>query len=318
MKIKLISVLIIFIFVNSCKTNNYVKIELLTSANPILLKTHVEEIIYDEQFRNLFNTKELDRVAAYIKTQLESYIIDSEYQNYSFKLNEEVQTYRNVVAKINVGKEKTFIIGAHYDVCGEQEGADDNASAVAGLLEIARLLSENRDRLKYNIEIVAYTLEEPPIYSTEVMGSYIHASSIDPKNIDNYAGMIALDMIGYYSDEKIQKFPAGLGLFYPKEANFIAAISNLGSKWISNEFRRAMLMDNRLPVEILAAPKIIKGVDFSDHRSYWPIKIDAIMITDTGFNRNINYHKNTDVIETLDFKKIGFVADGIVLMMLNE
>jgi Zn-dependent M28 family amino/carboxypeptidase len=111
---------------------------------------------------------------------------------------------------------KTIVIGAHYDVCQEQEGADDNASGVVGLLELARLLKN--EKLKYKIELVAYTLEEPPFFRTEYMGSFIHAQSLQQAKTD-VLGMICLEMIAYFSDKKgSQEYPIGLmSLFYGKK-----------------------------------------------------------------------------------------------------
>ena len=92
-------------------------------------------------------------------------------------------------------------MGAHYDVCGDQPGADDNGSAVAGLIETIRLLYENNLELDYGIDFVFYCLEEPPFFGTEEMGSYVHAKSVS-KNKENIIGMICYEMIGYFSDKK--------------------------------------------------------------------------------------------------------------------
>jgi Zn-dependent M28 family amino/carboxypeptidase len=92
--------------------------------------------------------------------------------------------YKNVIVTYNSGKEKRLIIGAHYDVCGAQPGAGDNASAVAGLLETARLLGENKPELDYQVDLVFYCLEEPPFFSTEYMGSYVHARSMSKSKAD--------------------------------------------------------------------------------------------------------------------------------------
>lgn len=284
-------------------------------ANPLLLKKNVKELIYDERYRNYNDIEELNRVADYIKNEMESFGVQCEYQIFSLH-DLEGQEYKNVICKLDAGKDKSFVVGAHYDVCNEQEGADDNASGVSGLIETARILSKYRSKLTHNIEFVAFTLEEPPFFRTSWMGSYIHAQSIS-KSADQYDGMISIEMIGYFSEDEIQEYPAGVGLFYPKHGNFIAAVGNLSSKWIADSYQNKMNVLNELDVQKLAAPSLITGVDFSDHLNYWAIGLDAIMITDTAFMRNKNYHEKTDTIETLNFEKMGFVVNGITAMFLQ-
>ena len=112
---------------------------------------------------------------------------------------------KNIICSINTDKKERIVIGAHYDVCGDQDGADDNASGVAGLLELARLLKH--EKLNYRIDFVAYTLEEPPFFGTENMGSSIHAKYISDNKI-SLKGMISLEMIGYFNDKPhSQKYP---------------------------------------------------------------------------------------------------------------
>nr|GFC84151.1 hypothetical protein [Tanacetum cinerariifolium] len=111
---------------------------------------------------------------------------------------------------------------AHYDVCGEQPGADDNASAVAGLLETARLLQSQAATLRHRIDFVAYSLEEPPFFGTEYMGSAVHAQSLHDAGA-RVRAMLCYEMIGYFSDEPgSQQFPdAALAARYPSTGNFI-------------------------------------------------------------------------------------------------
>src|SRR5687768_1895825 len=90
--------------------------------------------------------------------------------------------YRNVVCSFGTMNKKRVVIGAHYDVCGDQEGADDNASGVVGLLELARMLQGQK--LSYRIDLVAYSLEEPPFFRTPYMGSYVHARNLAESKAD--------------------------------------------------------------------------------------------------------------------------------------
>src|SRR5690606_8784634 len=114
---------------------------------------------------------------------------------------------------------------AHYDVAENTPGADDNASAVAGLLELARLFAEHLPTSEFYYEFVAFACEEPPYFYSENMGSYVHAHQLSKENIKVKA-MICLEMIGYFSDElNSQRFPAPqLSQLYPSTGNFIAVV----------------------------------------------------------------------------------------------
>lgn len=305
--------LICLIFI-ACSSSNQLRV--INNSSPVNLENHVKQLVHDQRIRNYSDLKELNRVAEYIKSTIESYGLTCNYQGYTID-SLPGDDYKNVVCKLNAGKAKTFIIGAHYDVCDDQEGADDNASGVSGMIEVARLLSKQRTKLTHNIEFVAFTLEEPPFFRTSFMGSYIHAHSIKDQ-ISDYDGMISMEMIGYYSEDEIQDYPTGIGAFYPKHGNFIASVGNLSSKWISDNFKESMAIHNQLEVQKLAAPSFVTGIDFSDHLNYWEVGLDAIMITDTAFMRNKNYHKKTDTIETLDFNKMGYVVNGIVQMFVGQ
>lgn len=136
-------------------------------------------------FRNHLNLKSLQKTCSHIFDQFsKSGLITSEQK---WIVND--KEYTNVIGIYNAGKPKRLVVGAHYDVYGEQPGADDNASAVAGLLETARLLGRHKPEIDYTIELVAYCLEEPPYFGTEFMGSYIHAKSLFQDKVE-VVGMI--------------------------------------------------------------------------------------------------------------------------------
>jgi len=164
-----------------------------SQADTLKIKEHFEKIVSTEKYRNYRNIKTLDTVASYIKSQLNIYADSTYYQNYQVDGNE----YKNVIGVFGSSNTKTIVIGAHYDVCGDQDGADDNASGTVGLLELARLL-KNQKQLSYRYELVGYTLEEPPFFRTENMGSYRHAKSLFESDKDIY-GMLSLEMIGFFS-----------------------------------------------------------------------------------------------------------------------
>jgi hypothetical protein len=220
-----------------------------------------------------------------------------------------------VICSFGTENEKRIIVGAHYDVCGKQEGADDNASGVAGLLELARMLKGRK--LKYRIDLVAYSLEEPPYFRTEFMGSYIHAKSLADSKTNVY-GMISLEMIGYFKDEKkSQSYPIGLlSLFYGNKGNYITLVKKFSAGKFTRKFCREFKSARTIRTKKFTAPPILPGIDFSDHLNYWRFGFSAMMITDTAFFRNKNYHEATDKMEILDIKRMAKVIDGVFASLI--
>lgn len=276
------------------------------------LSVYLNQIISSSKYRNHTQVEELNRVSTWIQGQMQKFGIPCDFQNYMVESNR----YRNVVCELNVGAAKNLIVGAHYDVHGETDGADDNASGVVGVLETARILAKEKRHLKHNVEFVFYTLAEPPYFRTEQMGSAVHAKAME-KYKDRIAGVFILEMIGYFDQRNIQEYPAGLKFFYPEHGNFIGAVSNFDSNGLGSEYCAAMKQINRLDCQRLVAPSFVTGVDFSDHLNYWNADIPAIMITDTAFFRNKNYHTPNDKVETLNLQKMKHVIDGVVLTILN-
>jgi hypothetical protein len=263
--------------------------------------------------RNNEQLDSMESAAAYISQKLSEYGLKPAKQE--FIVNG--KRYANIVASVGLQEGSRIIVGAHYDVCGDQPGADDNASAIAGLLEIARFAKKHESELKYRVDIVAYALEEPPFFGTPNMGSSVHAEYLH-KNKVQVKGMICLEMIGFFTEEKdSQDYPLGiLGLFYPSTGNFIAVVGNWGSSGLVKQVSKHM-RKTAIAVETLKAPSFVTGVDFSDHRNYWKFGYDAVMVTDSAFYRNKNYHEKSDTIETLSFSKMREVVKGVCWALLN-
>lgn len=255
----------------------------------------------------------MERSAAYIAQKLSEYGLKPTEQE--FIVNGRRYVY--IVASAGPQEGSRVVVGAHYDVSGDQPGADDNASAIAALLEIARFAKNHEPELKYRVDIVAYALEEPPFFGTVNMGSYVHAESLHRNNVE-VKGMISLEMIGFFTEEKdSQAYPLSvLGLFYPSTGDFIAVVGNWGSSGLVNQVAKHM-RSAPIRVETLKAPSFITGVDFSDHRNYWKFGYDAVMVTDTAFYRNRNYHEASDTMDTLSFPKMQEVAKGVCWAVLN-
>ncbi|MES9969025.1 MAG: M28 family peptidase [Candidatus Thiodiazotropha sp.] len=227
--------------------------------------------------------------------------------------------YKNIIGEYGPEGGEVIVVGAHYDAKGEHPGADDNASGVAGLLEIGRLLGEEQPGTR--VALVAFTLEEPPFFRSGDMGSAVYANSLAETGT-SVKLMIALEMIGYFSDQQgSQDYPMLLlNLYYPRVGNYIAVVDQM----LSDQARRmkasmAQVID--LPVYSINAPRFIPGVDFSDHLNFWNQGYPAVMVTDTAFYRNRAYHSQADTAERLDYEKMAQVVYGVfdyLLKLSNE
>ena len=260
-------------------------------------------------FRNYENLESLAAVVNYLKEELGLLSQGFFEQKWMAEGNE----YTNLIHLYQPNKTKRLIMGAHYDVCGDQPGADDNGSAVAGLIETIRLVYENNLELDYGIDFVFYCLEEPPFFGTEEMGSYVHAKSVS-NNKENIIGMICYEMIGYFSDKKgSQGFPhPALKLLYPSTANFIMTVGVPEYKAFNKMIYDGMKKGSEIKVCHFAHSLGRSLAGMSDQRNYWKFDIPALMINDTSFERNPNYHKMTDDIETLDFDRMSQVIDSMM------
>ncbi len=273
------------------------------------LYSHVEHLSVRIGSRSIYEYSKLEETKRYIVSCLESFGYTPELQKYSH----DGQVFSNIIVSM-AGKtrpDEIVIVGAHYDTVFGTPGADDNASAVAMLLEMSRLLkgfSPGR-----TIRLVFFVLEEPPSFMTEHMGSYVYAKEAKAKN-ENIKAMICLEMIGYYFDKKGgQTFPLPLmNLLFSTTPDFIAVVGNLKSRGLVNSVRSSLKNSSNIPVETLSTISFVPGVDFSDHRSFWKMGYPAVMITDTAFYRNPNYHTERDTIDTLDFNRMTELLKGLL------
>lgn len=277
----------------------YRNVEFLTSLTPA---------------RNYRNLQSLKKAAGYIEAEFEKMGAVPEIQSWEAHGKE----YQNIIASYNPENRHRLILGAHYDVFDDQPGADDNASAVAGLLEVARLVFENKPPTNYRIDFVSFCLEEPPFFGTEFMGSYVHARFLHNNNVD-VLGMICLEMIGYFSDEPgSQPFPSPeLAELYPDTANFIIVVGVEQYSDFNQKVHRLMAIDSEIDVQLINFPFGDGLAGLSDQRSYWKFGYPALMINDTSFIRNPNYHTKADTIETLDFEKITGVINSTYNAVIN-
>ena len=281
----------------------YNDVEFLTSLKPA---------------RNYQNKQSLEAASHYIFEELQKLAFDKiEYQEFTVRGGEK---YRNVSALYKGQREDRIIIGAHYDVCGDQPGADDNASAVAGMLETARLINQYRQQedLHYTLEFVAYCLEEPPFFGTEEMGSAVHARKMLNEKVP-VKYMIAYEMIGYFSDApNSQNFPdPALKSMFPHTGNFVVIAGHSSQKEVAETLATRMKEHCAIPVFPVAFPVTDGLANLSDHRNYTKYGYSAVMVNNTSFLRNPHYHMPSDTIDTLDFEKMSYVVDGVTGMLIS-
>ena len=207
-----------------------------------------------------------------------------------------------------------ILLGAHYDTVYSTPGADDNASAIAVLLEVGRLLREHQSNR--TIRYVAFACEEPPYFNLDTMGSQHHARRSRLRG-DKIRGMLCLEMVGYYSDvansQKVPPLiPMWLRRFFPHRGNFLAAVGNMPSWKLCWRFRRGFKRGARsMPLFSICLPEKINEIRLSDNSSFWDQGYPALMLTDTSFLRNPNYHRATDTPDTLDYQRMTKVTLGV-------
>ena len=282
------------------------------AVDPARLESHVRMLSETFRPRDWKHPENLDRAAAYIHKEFEQAEGVVSEQPYEM----EKRTYRNVIAAFGPDTAERIVVGAHYDAFGEFPAADDNASGVAGLIELAHLL-EN-ESLPMRVELVAFTLEEPKtlegpgLFSSQYGGSAVHAASLKKQGA-SVRIMFSLEMLGYFSDEEnSQCYPNPiLRWLYPSQGNFILVVGKLGQGWAVRRVKKAMRGASPLPVYSINAPAFVEGIDWSDHYNYWKAGYKAVMITDTAMNRNRNYHTEKDTWDCLDYNRMAMVVQGV-------
>ena len=270
------------------------------------LHRHVLAISEGIGERHYEQPESLEKTAQYIEQAFDNCGLELSFQSYG-RL-----PFRNVVAEITgtTTPNDIIIVGAHYDTVWLSPGADDNASGVAALLELACLLA--KDRHDRTLRFVAFANEEQPFADTEDMGSQVYVQSLRAQE-ENVMAMYSLEMLGYYSDKpNSQNYPAPLRWFYPDTASFVAFVSNVRSSLLLLKSIRRFRHHSNIHAEGLIMPeRLMPDIRRSDHASFWDAGYPALMVTDTSFYRNSNYHTVGDVARTLDYTKMAAVVAGL-------
>jgi hypothetical protein len=277
------------------------------AASPARLQSHVRQLSEDFVPRSCDDATNLVRCADYIGAQFAAAGALVSTQRYRLG----AQAFDNVIARFGPATGACVVVGAHYDACGRFPAADDNASGVAGLLELAVLLGRAPSPA-IAVLCVAYSTEEPPFFSTCGMGSYQHAKALRRAGVEVKV-MLALEMIGCFRDEWwSQRYPVPLlYAIYPARGNYISIVGNVAQRELIRRVKRGMMQATDLPIWSGSLPRRMPGVDFSDHRSYWDFDFPAVMITDTAFCRSQAYHQPGDTWDKLDYVRMAKVVDGV-------
>lgn len=284
------------------------KLELATKEN---LTKNLEKLSIEIGERNVGNYNKLNDAAKFIESEFTDYGYDVASQYYDI---EGVQ-FRNLEATL-IGASKPdeiIVVGAHYDTVPGCPGADDNGTGIVSTLELARLLKERIfDR---TIRFVAFTNEEYPFFWSKNMGSQVYARRCLEKK-EKIVGMIAIETIGYYSNEEgSQLYPINTLGVYPNKGNFVFFVGNLKSRDFVTQSIGAFRSKTKVPSFGIAAIDNLRDIARSDNKSFWDCGYPGFMITDTANFRNPHYHSPTDTVDKIDFDNLSRVVIGFDRML---
>ncbi len=288
------------------------------------LFTHIQNLNFKR-----YTNAERSRSRNYIISQLKKFGWKPQLQSFSEGIN--IFAQRQGTDKTA----KAILIGAHYDTVAVSPGADDNASGVAVVLEIARLLGSRPTHR--TLQLAFFDKEEAGLLGSQ-------AFTAKPANLQNLDGVIILDMVGYacYS-AGCQKYPPNLPITPPSDkGDFLAVVGDTehlsllqafersnsdtetrgnGDAEISSTNLSASLRLNvaastpllpifTLPVPLkgLLAPDTLR----SDHAPFWLQGVGAVLVTDTANLRSSHYHQASDIPSNIERKFLISAAQVIV------
>lgn len=277
-----------------------------TSPQIIDLSVDVTQLMahVDALAQPRFTPEQKTKTREYITAQLTAYGLPPTLQPYSNAASNGV----NIVTQLPGRNPSTgtIVLGAHYDTTKRSPGADDNGSAIATLLETARIFSTSAAENKPNrsLTLVFFDQEEhQPAEDTGLLGSVAFTKQAD--NLTDVKGAVILDMIGYACRSAgCQNYPARLPITnVPDTGDFLAVLGRntdtdlLDAFMLSAQTNWPLVLTLPIPAPTLRFfPDLLR----SDHAPFWTKDIPAVFVTDTANFRNPNYHTETDTPETLD------------------
>jgi Zn-dependent M28 family amino/carboxypeptidase len=274
------------------------------------LKQDVTHLAAEIGPRNIFHYEALQKAAGYIESSLTGVGYPPRRQVYETR----GLGFVNISAELTGGKhgDQIVIIGAHYDTHKDSPGANDNGSAVAALLELARYFA--RGATAYTLRFVFFTNEEAPFTRRKDMGSRVYARECRERG-DNVVGMICLETIGCCSTEIGSQWLSFGGLFLPRRGDFLALVGNRSSKALLRRVSGTLLEETSLRIRPVTLPTHAPGAWSSDHWSFWREGFPAVMATDTAPLRYRFYHTPEDTPDKIDFGWLDQVVGGLKLVV---
>ena len=274
------------------------------------LRGHVQKIAGDIGERNVWRYEELNASVEYMTRALRDAGYD-EVARQPFEAGG--KTVVNLEAVLKGGgarADEILVVGAHYDSVRGCPGANDNGTGVAAVLEMARIMAQ--DRPERTVRFMLFVNEEPPFFQTERMGSLVYAKACKERG-DRVVGMISVETIGFYSDAKgSQKYPPPFDVMFPSTGNYIGFVADERSGGFLNDVIGSFRRHTQFPSEGVAAPAGVQGVGWSDHWSFWQHGYPALMVTDTAPFRYPHYHEPTDTPDKVDYERTARVVAGLV------
>lgn len=277
------------------------------------LREHVETLAVEIGERTVYRPGSLEAAADYIEERFRGTGLPVTRQEFAAA----GRRVHNIVATRS-GTEpgiRGLVIGAHYDSVVGSPGANDNATGVAALLELARSLAERS--VRRTVSLVAFVNEEPPFFRTPLMGSRVYARSLSAART-RLTGMISLETIGYFDSRAgSQRYPPPFRAFYPDRGEFIGIVANLRSTALARRCAAAFRRHSTFPLEWVAAPGWVPGLGWSDHWSFWRHGYPGVMVTDTAPFRYPWYHTAGDTPDKICFPEFTGVVAGLRAMTLD-
>lgn len=300
-------ILLLFLLTNSSFGQNNALPPVVPGASVQRVKKTIEFLSTDCFPRDYTHADNQLKAAKYIESHFKNAGLTIKREKYSV----DKYTLFNIHAMKKGASRDRIIIGAHFDAVESTPGADDNASGIAGLIELAYLFKNVTD-FPCDVELIAWNSEEPPLYNTPQMGSAVDAENKKKRKIKIKA-VFCMDVIGYYSDKPgSQTYPfSALKYLYGDKGDFIGLLGNYCPAEFGKKLNQSMNQPG-LKAQYLSVPALYREqLAFSDHRNYFQFERPTVFITNTAWYRNKAYHQKDDTPDTIDYKRVALIADGL-------
>ncbi len=287
----------------------------LLNISQTKLKKHVEELTYHYAPRTIeYGT--LNATARYIHRQLEIFG-ETTYQPFWTMTGR----YSNVILNIGPKTKEILVIGAHFDAKNGSLDIDGNASGVAALIELARHLAMNEEKLSIGVQLVAYPLSQKKIVSLQNMGSYQHASALINSG-KRVKLMVSLDNVGTFTEErKSQKYPYQfMSYVYPSTGKHISLFGRMQDYSEVMQLKKSFGSASDLPLYSFNLPENYFQTSSSDHLNYQRYGIPAIVLTDTSEYRTFSKAQmnKKEVADRLNYKKMALLVQGLYQVVMDN